>query len=182
MSQKCYKENIIEILLKGENHVRGISKALNINQMSISRRLKELYSENIVDFRLSGKNKVFFLKKNFESMQHIYITELHKTINIIKKYPGLRIIFEKIRKNKKIKLAILFGSYARKAAGKESDIDIYIESTDKKIKSEIADINTKLNVKIGGYDKENLLIKEILKNHIIIKGVEEYYEKNKFFE
>ena len=42
--------------------------------------------------------------------------------------------------------------------------------------------DTKLSIKIGKYDKSNLLIKEILKNHIIIIGVERYYEKNRFFE
>ena len=39
------------------------------------------------------------------------------------------------------------------------------------------DIDSRLSVKIGRYDKESLLIKEIQKSHIVIKGVEEYYEK-----
>ena len=43
-------------------------------------------------------------------------------------------------------------------------------------------LDSKLSIKIGKYDKNNNLIKEIEKNHVIIKGVDEYYEKNKFFE
>ena len=42
--------------------------------------------------------------------------------------------------------------------------------------------DSKLSIKIGKYDKKSLLIKEIEKNHIIIKGVEEFYEKTNFFE
>ncbi len=78
-------------------------------------------------------------------------------------------------------MAILFGSYAKLIAKKQSDIDLYIDTDDKKIKKDVELINTKLSVKIGRYDKDNLLIKEIEKNHVIIKGVELFYEKNKFF-
>jgi len=35
---------------------------------------------------------------------------------------------------------------------------------------------------MGRYDKENLLIKEIESNHIIIKGIEKFYKKNRFFD
>ncbi|MEK6853976.1 MAG: hypothetical protein AABX60_01455, partial [Nanoarchaeota archaeon] len=65
--------------------------------------------------------------------------------------------------------------------GKESDIDVYIDTVDRETRDEISDIDTKLSVKIGRYDTQSLLIKEIEKNHVIIKGVEEYYEKSKFF-
>ena len=43
-------------------------------------------------------------------------------------------------------------------------------------------INSRLSIKIGKYNKDNLLIKEIEKNHVIIKGVEIFYEKYKIFD
>jgi hypothetical protein len=67
-------------------------------------------------------------------------------------------------------------------AKKDSDIDIYIDTKDSKIKEDIEHIDSKINVKIGNYNKDSTLIKEIEKNHVIIKGIEEYYEKSKFFE
>ncbi len=79
-------------------------------------------------------------------------------------------------------MAIIFGSYAKELAHKDSDIDIYLETENRKIKKDIENLNSKLSVKIGKYDKNNLLIKEIKKDHIIIKGVEKYYEKNELFE
>src|SRR3989344_2378973 len=73
-------------------------------------------------------------------------------------------------------------NYIRGIAKNDSDIDIYIETTNKKIKEEIALIDSKISVKIGEYNKSNLLIREIERNHVILKGVEIYYEHNKFFE
>ncbi len=181
MSQNNYKIELIQTLLKHENHIRGLAKDLGTNQMTVSRKIKELYKENIVDYKEEGKNKVFYLKKTLEAKQYACIAELYKLFAIIKQYPKLRTVFEKIREKDTISLAILFGSYAKCLATIESDIDVYIETQDVKIQKEIELIDTKLSVKIGKYDHQNILIKEIQKNHIIIKGVEEYYEKNQFF-
>jgi predicted nucleotidyltransferase len=89
----------------------------------------------------------------------------------------LRGIIEAIRKNIKIKLAILFGSYAKGIAKQDSDIDIFIETKERSIKKELENLNSKLSVKIGDFDQSNPLIREIKKNHVIIKGIEQYYER-----
>ena len=182
MSQNNYNINIAEALLKSENHIRGLAKLLKTNPTTIARKVQELHKNNIFDFKQEGKNKVVFLKKSLEARQYAYNVETQKLLETLKKNPYLRRVIELIKKNKKISLAILFGSYAKDLAKKESDIDIYIDSTDKNLKEEIELIDSKINVKIGKYDKESLLIKEIEKNHVIIKGIELYYEKNKFFD
>jgi predicted nucleotidyltransferase len=182
MSQNNYNIKIIESLLKSENHIRGLAKSLKTNQTTIARKVLELCQNNVVDFRQEGKNKVVVLKKSLEARQYAYNVETQKLLEILKRYPILRRIIELIRKNEKITLAILFGSYAKGIAKKESDIDIYIDTTDNKLKEEIELIDSKISVKIGEYNKESLLIKEIEKNHAIIKGIELYYEKNKFFD
>ena len=182
MSQNNYDIKIVDALLKSENHVRGLAKALNTNQTTIARKAQELYKDNIVDFKQEGKNKVFFLKKTLEAKQYACFVETYKLLEALKKYPQLRRIIEQVKKNEKISLAILFGSYAKGIAAKGSDIDIYIDTKDNKLKEEVELIDSKISVKIGGYSKDSLLIKEIEKNHVIIKGAEIYYEKNKFFD
>jgi len=182
MEQKSYRLEIVNKLLRGENHIRGLAKIININHTNIARKINKLYRENIVDYEIKGKNKVFFLKKTIEAKQYVYMTEHYKLLKLLQKYPALRKIIETIQKKNNIKLAIIFGSYAKHTAKKESDIDIYIETTNRKIKRELEFIDSKLSIKIGAYNKDNLLIKEIEKSPIIIKGIEEYYEKNKFFE
>ena len=182
MEQKDYTLEVINELLKNPAHVRGMAKALGTNHMSISRRIKELFKENVVDYKEEGKNKVYFLKKNAESRSYAFMAENYKLARMIKKYPELRRIVEVIHQTRKIRLAVLFGSYAKGIAKPESDIDVYIETMSNELKKNIERINAKLSVKIGRYDKSSLLIKEIEKNHVILKGIEEYYEKNKFFE
>jgi predicted nucleotidyltransferase len=182
MEQKDYKFEIVNELLKKENHVRSIAKNLNTNHMNIIRKIKELEKDNVVDYKRNGKNKTYFLKKTVEAKNYILIAEIYKLNNLLKKYVQLRVIIEKIRKDNRIKLAILFGSYSKGIAKTDSDIDIYIDTKNKEIKKEISLIDSKLSIKIGSYNKSNLLIKEIEKNHVILKGFEEYYEKNKFFE
>ncbi|MBI2129027.1 nucleotidyltransferase domain-containing protein [Candidatus Woesearchaeota archaeon] len=182
MSQNNYNIRIIESLFKSGNHIRGLARLLKTNQTTIARKVHELYRENIVDFKQEGRNKAFFLKKTLEAKQYAYLVESHKLLKILKKYPHLRRIIELIRKNQKISLSILFGSYAKGIAAKDSDIDIYIDTKDAKLKEEVEQIDSKISVKIGSYNKDSLLIKEIEKNHAIIKGTELYYEKNKFFD
>jgi predicted nucleotidyltransferase len=109
------------------------------------------------------------------------MVEKYKLLKTLEKYPYLRSIIEKIQKDKKIKLAILFGSYAKGLAKQDSDIDIYIDTTNK-TKKELEALDTKLSIKIGKFNSSSLLAKEIIKNHIILKGVEEFYEKNNLFD
>lgn len=182
MEQKNYKLEIINILLKERMHVRGIAKKLNTNHMIISRKMKELLEENVVDFNQEGRNKIFFIKKTSEAKNYAFMTENYKLIHLLKNYPYLRRIIEKIQEDKRIKLAVLFGSYVKGLANEKSDIDIFIETDKRKIKQELKTIDSKLSIKIGKYEKNSLLVKEIEKHHVIIKGIEEYYEKNKFFE
>lgn len=182
MEQKDYKLEIVNELLKNENHIRGIAKKLDINHMNIARKIRGLIRENVVDYREEGKNKTFFLKKTIEARACVFSAENYRLIRLLGKYSNLRGIIEKIQRKGKIKLAVIFGSYAKGIAKPDSDIDIYIETMDKDLKKDVEIIDTRLSVKIGRYDKSSLLIKEIEKNHVIIKGVEQYYEKNKFFE
>jgi len=169
-------------LLKDNSHIRGLAKQLKTNQMMVSRKIKELEKDNVVDFRQEGKNKVYFLKKTVEAQEHAYLFEHYRLLQALRQYSLLKGIIQNIRLNPKVRLVILFGSYAKGTAHKDSDIDVYAETMGREIKKEIELINSRLSVKIGKYDKKSLLIQEIEKNHIIIKGAEIYYEKNKFFE
>lgn len=125
---------------------------------------------------------VYFMKKNMEARNYALISEVYKLNKTLKKYPELRKTIKNIQQNKEIKLAVLFGSYARGTANRNSDIDIFIETRDRKLKEELELLNSKLSLKIGEYDRSSPLIKEIEKNHVIIKGVEPFYEKIGFLQ
>lgn len=177
MSQKDYKLEIVGSLIGNSFHARVLAKKLKTNPMMISRKIKELCDSNVFDYREEGKNKVYFIKDTAEARMYIYMAESYKLIKVLEKYPFLRLIVEEIQKSKKIGLAILFGSYAKGLAKKDSDIDVYVETLNQEIKKELELISSRLSVKIGKYDKKNLLVKEIEKNHVILKGVEIFYGK-----
>ena len=187
MNHMYQKVNNIELeiilqLLKEQSHIRELAKKINQSHVTISRKLNYLVKENILDFKTNGKNKTFFIKKNISSRSYIFKAEHYKLIKLTKEYPKLSIILQEVIKKTTEKLVILFGSYAKFSAKKDSDIDIYIETNDKSVKEKIEEINSKINVKQGNFDLDSDLIKEIIKNHIIIKGVEGFYEKTKFFD
>ena len=169
--------DIIELLLKTDNHVRGIAKKLKESHSTILRKLNNLKKENVIDSRREGKNKIFFLKQNIISQNYILQTELHKLTKLLKRHPELSVIFEEILKKTNEKLIVLFGSYAKGLAKKNSDIDIYIETKSRNVKKSIEEIHSKINAKIGTFDIKSPLIKEIIKDHVIIRGIEVFYGK-----
>jgi len=173
---------IILVLLKGENHLRGIAKQLNESHSTVLRKLNKLTMENVLDYRIEGKNKVFFIKKNLQAKNYVFNAERYKLIELLKKYPELNVIMEDISKAGKESLIIIFGSYAKSTAKKNSDIDLFVETRNRAVKEQIESIHSRIKVKLGDFDLSSSLIKEIIKNHTILKGVEEFYEKAKFFE
>lgn len=184
MVQKRYNMelDIINTLLKSENHVRGIAKKLNESHSTMSRKLNNLKKENVIDSRKEGKNKIFFLKNNIISRSYILKAELHKLTKLLREHPELGVIFEEILKKTDEKLIVVFGSYAKGLAKADSDIDIYIETRNRNTKKTVEDIHSKINVKIGPFDIKSPLIKEIIMGHIIIRGIEVFYEKKRLFE
>jgi len=181
MEQKDYGLEVVRVLLRGEGHIRSVAVQLGINHMMIVRKMHGLLKKNVVDFKQEGKNKVFYLKKTVEARMYVLMAEEYGLFMLLKKYPLLRKIADNIQSNKKIKLAVLFGSYAKGLVKKGSDIDLFVETKDLNLKKELQMLNSKLSVKIGKLDKGNLLVDEIKKNHVIIKGFEYYYERTTLF-
>jgi predicted nucleotidyltransferase len=168
---------IILILQKGDLHPRAIAQGLGTNHMTVTRKLRELAEENCVDRRTEGKNTVYFLKKSIEAKNAVMTAEIYKQSRVLAQYPVLRGIFSTIQAREDIPLALLFGSYAKGTATKESDIDIYIETLNPNNKKDLEQRNSSISIKIGEFDIHDLLVREILKDHVIIRGVERYYDK-----
>ena len=58
---------VILRLVKGEVHLRQISKDIQVPHSTLSRRLSFLRKEHMLDYRSEGKNKSYFLKNHFKS-------------------------------------------------------------------------------------------------------------------
>jgi len=177
-----YTYEILLFLLKKDRHGRELAKELKTSLTRVQAILTELRNINVLDYNIEGKNHIYFIKKNLVSKSFILNAENYKLAKILSKHPELEPLFQDIIKKSQCHLILLFGSYAKNTERKESDIDIYIETTNPKIKEEAQKIYDLISVKIGKFNVNDLLIKEIMKNHAIIKGGENYYEKVKFFE
>lgn len=173
---------IVALLLKGDLHTRAIAEYLKSNHATVLRKLRNLTEDNIVDFRMEGKNKVFTIKRTIEGRNAAMTAEIYKQSSVVSKYPVLRGIFQAIQEMPDIPLAILYGSYAKDLVNKGSDIDIYIETSDSNKKKYLERKNSLLSVKTGVFDPKNLLIREMMKDHVIIRGVEVYFDKTGFFK
>ena len=175
------ESEIILFLLRGESHVRGMAKQLERSHSTVLRRLNDLLKENVLDCRMEGKNKIFFIKRSLQAKTYIFNAEHYKLMKLIKKYPEFSVIGEDILKRCDEKIVIIFGSYAKFTAKRDSDIDIFVETDNKKRKDELESIHSRINVKIGDFNLNSPLIKEMIKNHVILRGVDDFYEKTKFF-
>ncbi len=48
MSQKSYRMEIVESLLKRDNHIRRLAKELKTNQMMVLRKIKEIEKSHVI--------------------------------------------------------------------------------------------------------------------------------------
>jgi predicted nucleotidyltransferase len=173
--------DIVLLLLKGKIHLREIARVLGESHSTILRKLNELIKENILEAEKQGKNKIYSLKKNVATRSIVYMAEHYKFTKLLNEYPKVAIILEDVIKKTDENLIIIFGSYANFSATPNSDIDVFIETKSRKAKDVVKEINSKLSVKIGSFDRDSLLVKEIIKNHVILRGAEEFYERIEFF-
>ncbi len=177
-----YGFEVLLLLLKKEMHGRELAKELKTSLTRVQAILNELRELNVMDYKTEGRNHVYFIKRNIVAKAYVLNAENYKLAKLLRKYPFLEPLFKDIAEKCPDKMILLFGSYAKFNPKDDSDIDIYIDTTDKKIKTAVNNINENISAKIGEFSKKDLLIQEIMKDHIIIQGGEYFYEKLGFFK
>jgi len=154
-----------------------IAKKKKLNQKTVSNYLNELENKGILKSKTDGRNKYYFLNlENKEIVKNFIIAIEHlRTIKFYTKNPLIKEIVEKILPYIN-GIAIVFGSYARGNQKEDSDLDILIIGNAKEDKiNEIGEMyNKEINLKIYEKFKKDILMKEVLKNHIITKNVEKF--------
>lgn len=170
-----------EFCLDNDKRIYGwqIAKKLKMNQKTISNTLNSLEAENILKYTTEGKNKYYFLNKlNSQIKDVLKIVELGRKGLFLEKYTPLKELIIELEQRTKGML-VLFGSYANFTSNEKSDLDVFIIGTIK----EVEDLEDKYNLKLNivkstkeKFNKSDIFIKEVLKNHIILKGVEDFIE------
>ena len=156
---------------------RQIANKFKMNQKTVSNILNKLEKEGILKYSTEGKNKYYFLNKlNPGIKDTLRMLEIARKNKFIQKYSKLSDLFYVLEKRAE-GIVVIFGSYANSTSNKDSDLDIFIIG---KIK-DVGDLENLYNIKINiiksskeKFNKEDVFIKEITKNHILLKGVENF--------
>ncbi|MFH1828402.1 MAG: nucleotidyltransferase domain-containing protein [Nanoarchaeota archaeon] len=184
---------IIELLLKEmkECYLREIAKKTDNSTSSISRQLKILKNSKILIERKSGKELMYSLNfKNNTTLKLCELVEVQRLEKFYRRNQEIKIILEdfldKIKSENLVNVTI-FGSIAKEKYTKESDIDILIITNRKEdFAKEIRKIHAEheINLSIINMTKKELeekksepLIKELVKNCLILFGYEYFIQK-----
>lgn len=166
-------------------HMREISRKTKIDVKAIQLQLKKLEKINVLSSIIRGRNKDYRLNlNNVTTKYYLVMAEIFVSIIYLKKNFMIKKIVEEIE-NKIHDPLILFGSFAKGTYTKESDVDVFVIS-DKKINtSSIIEATNMVGREISlksanrqqfleGLRNNDPLIKEVVSNHIILKGADEF--------
>ncbi len=182
MYQKRNKEMAIISLYTGDYnarfYLREIAKLANLPLKTCQDVLVNLEKEKILKSKTEGKNKYFSLNlDNINVKSELVKAEIYRTELLLEKYPEFKTFLKAIDTNF---IIILFGSFAKLKADKNSDVDLFIV-TNKKEKLPYHLLPHKIHenaLKEESFRKslteKEPLIKEIESNHIILNNHSSY--------
>ncbi len=162
-------------------HIREMAKLIGKSHVSLLPHLKSFEKDKILLSKNVGKSKVYSLNlENNQVREFLSLSEKKETLNLLSKEFFIKKIYDEFLCLNLNGCLILFGSYASLTHDKESDIDLFYigelrESEKKKIKDFGKAYNkeihlTSMNLKQfkEQLSKQGVLIKELVKNHIIL--------------
>lgn len=148
-------------------YLREISRLTKTPLKTCQNILRNLEREKILKSKVDGKNKYFSLNlDNILVKSAILKAELHKTEIFLNKYPEFKIFLKSVNTNS---LLIIFGSFAKSKADKNSDLDLFIVSnSEEKLPFHLLPYKIHENIL-----NENSFRKAVLQKEILIKEIEE---------
>lgn len=164
--------DILLLLLQGGSHNNELARRLTTNQMSVQRALKSLEADNVLQARTEGRNKVYTIKHSIESRATLLQAEAYRLKAFLRAHPELRTAIEELQT---IPAPILiFGSYAKGNRKPSSDLDVYAETDNKEIRTQLRTIHSRISPHVG--KTEGPLKASMRAHHVIIRGAEAFLE------
>ncbi|MBW2976132.1 nucleotidyltransferase domain-containing protein [Candidatus Woesearchaeota archaeon] len=167
-----------------EYYIREVEKLLEISPRTSQLILEDLENKGLIGSKTRGKIKSYKLKINELSKRYLAFVEQYKSISFMEKNLMVKEVIEKICPFID-GIGIIFGSYAKGRANKESDLDIFVAGVYEKeeIKKVSRNIGIEISVKcypLKLFEKnldQDIFLKEILKNHIVFLNAESFIRK-----
>ena len=180
--------DILDLLFSNYNslmNVREIARKLHLNPATSSHLVKELIDFGLIKYSETGRSKILKLNiENVELLDFLSIAEIMKKIRFIERIP-FKQFFKMLELDEGLNMIILFGSYARGNNSKNSDLDLFIVSNKGSreplpsylLPIKMHDISMTKEMFLENLNAGNEVIKEIIKNHIIIKGTDRFLQE-----
>ncbi|MBS3107333.1 nucleotidyltransferase domain-containing protein [Candidatus Woesearchaeota archaeon] len=163
-----------------------ISKRLKLNYKIAFEDIMKLKDEGLINInKLGNSNQCRFSNKFNEK---VLKTEIVRKENLLKN-KSIYALYKWITEiENPFLICLIFGSYSRGAQSKHSDIDVCLISDDEKTIKEFEQIASIMHssVHLSDFSTKDFLSmlktiepnvgKEILKNRVILKGIENFYE------
>ncbi|MFH1399477.1 MAG: nucleotidyltransferase domain-containing protein [Candidatus Woesearchaeota archaeon] len=183
-------ENTLQVLslftndFNREYYIREVGKLLKISPRTAQLILEGLEDKGVIESKTKGKIKAYKIKLSEFTKKYLVFVEQHKAISLLENNLMLKEIIEKITPNIN-GIGIIFGSYAKGTQNKESDLDIFVagDYNREEIKKVSRILGIAISVKcypMETFEKninKDILLKEILKNHIVFVNVEQFIQK-----
>ena len=178
---------IISLFTNGfdrEYYIREVEKLLKISPRTAQLILEDLENKGIIESRVKGKIKSYKLKINELSKRYLTFAEQYKSIAFMGENLLVKEAIEKISPFIN-GIGIIFGSYAKGTSNKESDLDIFVAGNYEKEEIKRVSINLGIEISVKCYPLDifeknisrDILLKEILKNHIVFINIEQFIQK-----
>ncbi len=175
---------VLSLFTKGYNkgfYIREVEKLLGVSSRTALMTLDKLEKIGVLESKTRGKIKIYTFVKTGISKEYFLFTELYKKICFLKKNNLIKEILEKLDVVFE-GIVVLFGSYAKGIQKKDSDLDLFIVGVHNadKIKEVGRKYGVKINIKSYPMDvfkkviAEDVLLREVTENHILINGAEEF--------
>jgi predicted nucleotidyltransferase len=168
-------------------HLREIARETRVDVKAVQLQLKRLEKINVLSSIVKGRNKEYRL--NLNNLMTKYYMMLAETFASIV-YLGKNFLIKKIISevgNHVEGAILLFGSFAKGQITKKSDIDLFFiaeKKLDRSVVSEAGNlVGREISVKsasrrqfLKGLEDGDPLIREVVSNHIVLKGVDDFCE------
>ncbi len=167
--------------------IREISKKIKSDYRITHTATQRLLEKNILLSKKIGQSSLCELNNSFYGSE-IYVAENKRKDNLLKN-KDLKQLYQEVMA--KIKstffIFLIFGSYAARESTKSSDIDILFVSNEQGFEEKISNILSLLPIKTHAFvfteeefirmkdSKKSNVIKEMIKNNVILYGAENYY-------
>ena len=178
------KNKIIKLLLesKEEYSIRQIALKLKADYKNTYQAINSLNKEIFKD----KKGNATYVSFSYLMTSEVYIVERKRT-NLLLKNKSFKVINEEVKSlNNPFVIVLLFGSMVKGKISKHSDVDLCVVA-EKKVSKELYKKLSLLSLPLEIHNftseefqtmlktKESNIAKEIVKNNVILFGIENYY-------